>query len=214
MAIGFDNALGLGTAYSQGTATTFSYPFTINLWFYPTISAVGTLQIFTLHNTINNNRFIFQANTSTSRFVFAANVGTNANSSTSVNYNLNAWNMATAVGTSSTSRTAYINNGGSATNTSPRVIDTPVRWLIGASFTTIEILPTFEGRVAEIGMWNAVLTAAEITSLYKGQKPTGIRPANLKLYLPLIRDVQDYGPLTTSITNVDLIVENHVRRYG
>lgn len=49
----------------------------------------------------------------------------------------------------------------------------------------------FNGQLAEIGVWNVQLTAAEIAALAAGFSPMMIRPSALVLYAPLVRDILD-----------------------
>ena len=217
MAYEFFNVNGNGSDYIQATASLFSYPFTINFWFYPTVSAVGTLAMFTLHNTTDSQRFSVQINTITSRLQFNAFTTANANAVAGANYTLNAWNMATAVGTSSTSRTVYINGNNAATNTTSRAVTTPTRWLLASSYSVGGgISSQYEGRISEVGIWNAALTTADINSLYAGMRSSSVKPQNLKVYAPLIRDISDQTSSTTSFSNTltDTIVAVHSRRYG
>ena len=217
MAYEFFNILGFFfTDYIQGTASLFNYPFTVNLWFYPTVTGVGNMNLLTLHNTTNDQRHSLIADTNTNRFIYTAFNTFEVTATTTVNYNLNAWNMATAVATSQDSRRAYINNGGSATNTTRRAVTTPTRWLVAGSYAGGIVTPSLNGRIAEIGIWNSALGADDISSLYTGQKPTMIRPQNLKVYIPLIRNIQDVKEATSSVTSVisDTVVANHPRRYG
>lgn len=216
MAYYFINATGSATDYIQGTASLFTYPFTINFWFYPTIDAIGSLAMFVLHNTSDAQRHVIQVNTGTTRLVYNAFTTAVALATSTTSYTTNAWNMATAVGTSATSRTIYLNGGSSATNTTSRAITTPTRWLVGAIYNGSEIIPAYEGRICEIGIWNAVLSAADIASLYRDQKASLIKPQNLKVYIPLIRDIKDEREATSSISSTisDTTIESHVRRYG
>ena len=215
MAYKFINASGSGTDYIQGTATLFSYPFSINLWFYPPASAIGTVQAFVLHNTTDAQRFALQINTTTTRIAFNAFTTANALATVSVNYTASAWNMATVVATSDTSRTIYINNSGAVTNTTSRIVTTPTRWLIGGNYSGV-IAPNLEAQVAEVAVWDTTLSAADIASLYTTTKAETIKPQNLKVYIPLIRDIIEERGSTSSITSVlsDTTVEPHVRRYG
>lgn len=215
MAYEFINQSGNGTDYIQGTASLFTYPFTINFWFYPTISGIGNIPMFVLHNTTDNQRHVIQINTSTTRLIYNAFTTAIAQATAGANYTTNAWNMATAVGTSSTSRTIYVNGGSSATNTTSRAVTTPTRWLAGANYTG-SISPAYEGRICEIGIWNVALGAADIASLYTGTKPPSIKPQNLKVYVPLIRDIKDEREATTAISSTisDTTIVEHVRRYG
>ena len=215
MSYEFFNFNGNGTDYIQATASLFSYPFTINFWFYPTVSAVGTLQVFVLYNTTDNQRFVFQINTTTTRLQFNAFTTANAIAIAGANYTLNSWNMATAVGTSSTSRTIYINGGNSVTNTTSRAVTTPTRWLLASNYSA-GIIPAYEGRISEIAIWNAALTTADINSLYTGIRSSSVKPQNLKVYAPLIRDISDQTSSTTSFSNTltDTTIAVHSRRYG
>jgi len=215
MAYEFINQSGNGSDYIQATASLFSYPFTINFWFYPTVSAVGTLVMFALHNTTDNQRFTVQINTTTSRLQFNAFTTANANAIATANYTLNAWNMATAVGTSSTNRTVYINGNNVGTNNTTRVITTPTRWLLASNYSA-GIIPQYEGRISEVGIWNAELTTTDINSLYTGVRSSSVKPQNLKVYAPLVRDISDQTSSTTSFSNTltDTTVAVHSRRYG
>jgi hypothetical protein len=46
----------------------------------------------------------------------------------------------------------------------------------------------FDGRMAEVGRWNRVLSASEIAALAKGYSPKCFLPG-LKFYMPLVRNV-------------------------
>jgi hypothetical protein len=48
----------------------------------------------------------------------------------------------------------------------------------------------FNGRIGEVGIWNDVLTDAEVKSLGEGFRCDQIRPQNLKLYMPLAGERQ------------------------
>jgi hypothetical protein len=49
----------------------------------------------------------------------------------------------------------------------------------------------FNGDLAEMAIWDAVLDASEIASLYRGWRADRIRPASLVSYIDAIRDVRD-----------------------
>lgn len=68
------------------------------------------------------------------------------------------------------------------------------------------------GDFAELGMWQATLTAEEVASLAKGMTCDKIRPQSLVYYTPLIRDIQDLARGMT-LTNTDSTVANHPRIY-
>ena len=70
------------------------------------------------------------------------------------------------------------------------------------------------GYIAEVGIWNAALTAAEIASLADGMTCDKIRPQSLVFYAPLVRDLQDTkGGLTITNNNASTVA-NHPRVYA
>ena len=219
MAISFLNQSGASDDYVQGAYdnTVFSNPalFTINCWVYP-ITVAGTLQAATLHNTTNDHRWSLCLNSVTGKAVFQAFDTVVTPVSSTTDYTLNAWNMLTGVSNFSSSRTIYLNGGGSATNTSNRRMTKAEKWLLGANYASGAIAPTWEGYIAEFAYWEGVLTADDINALYKGVKASQVNPNNLRVYFPGIRNYSDLKATTTTITSAgtNLTVVPHVRRYG
>lgn len=203
-------------AFSKITAlgSFFSYPLTINCWFYPTLASYGGMNLVELVENTATNFHQLRINTNTNTVQYGT--GTPFFATSSASYTTNTWNMATAVGTSATSRTVYLNAANSGTNTGSRTITTPDRVCIGFTRNAGNDSPNYEGYLAEVAIWNVTLTTDELTSLYKGTKADQIRPQNLKFYMPLVRNIYDATASTTGITyefgaNSEV---NHVRRYG
>jgi hypothetical protein len=69
------------------------------------------------------------------------------------------------------------------------------------------------GDFAELGMWQASLTAAEIASLAKGMTCEKICPQSLVFYTPLIREIQDLARGMT-LTDTSTTVAAHPRVYA
>jgi hypothetical protein len=69
------------------------------------------------------------------------------------------------------------------------------------------------GSLAEVGIWNAALTAAEVLSLARGMSPSLIRPQSLTIYAPLVRDLIDKKSGLTITNNNGSTVSNHTRIY-
>ena len=202
------------TSTIQALGSFFSYPLTINCWFYPTLASYGSMSLVELVENTAGNFHGLQINTNANTVRYGT--GTPVFATSSASYTTNTWNMATAVGTSITSRTVYLNAANSGTNTGSRTITTPDRVCIGFIRNGGIDSPNYEGYLAEVAIWNDTLTTDELTSLYKGTKADQIRPQNLKFYMPLVRNIYDETASTTSITFVfgaDPEV-NHVRRYG
>lgn len=67
------------------------------------------------------------------------------------------------------------------------------------------------GGLAELGVWNVALTAAEVAGLAKGQPAHKVRPASLLHCPPLVREIVDPKGLTMSATATS--VTDHPRVY-
>ena len=126
----------------------------------------------------------------------------------------NVWNHYAGVFASGSSRTPYTNGVAGAENTTTVAAITPTFTNIGAFYAgTATAIQIMDGLIAEVGIWNAALTAAEIASLAKGMTPDKIRPQNLVFYSPLVRNLIDQkGGL--AITNNGATVANHPRVYA
>ena len=70
------------------------------------------------------------------------------------------------------------------------------------------------GLIAEVGIWNAALTAAEIASLAKGMTCDKVRPQSLVFYAPLVRDLTDQKGGLAIANNNGATVANHPRVYA
>lgn len=102
----------------------------------------------------------------------------------------NRWYHVAGVFETSTKRRCFVdgisgseNTSTMATFTGPNRVNAGCRLL--STFSTTE---RFNGKIAEIGVWTAVLTDIEIASLAKGISPAKVRPQSLEFYSPLIRE--------------------------
>ena len=129
---------------------------------------------------------------------------------------LNTWYHVAGVYESATSRKAYINgsNDSAENDNSNSVTPSGVNLLIiGARFNTT-IGGYFPGDIAEVGIWNVALTAAEVASLAKGMTCDKVRPQNLVFYAPLVRDLIDAKGVRVITNNNGATVANHPRVYA
>jgi hypothetical protein len=131
---------------------------------------------------------------------------------TTAGYTANTWNHAAGVWSGLNSRTAYINGGNSGTDSRTQAAITLTRSQIGAnaSATTNRM----NGLIAEVGIWNAALTAAEVAALAKGMTCDKVRPQSLAFYAPLVRDLIDAKGGLTITNNNGATVANHPRVYA
>ena len=68
--------------------------------------------------------------------------------------------------------------------------------------------------MAEVGIWNAALTAAEVASLAKGMTCDKVRPQSLVFYAPLVRDLIDQKGGLIITNNNTATVAVHPRVYA
>ena len=141
--------------------------------------------------------------------------GTNSqNAFTSTGWTTNTWNHACGVAAALNSNVVYLNGGSSGTNTSNIVAqNTFNRVNIGANNDNNTPSIYAEGLIAEVGIWNVALTAAEIASLAKGVTCDKVRPQSLVFYAPLIRNLQEITANRTLTNNNTATVANHPRVY-
>jgi hypothetical protein len=201
-----------GNYLTTASATASGSPMTIAS-FYRTAGSFGNDVIVSVGvngGTHCNETFI----TNTGNFRATA-IGATAtgNATSPTTYSTNTQYHICGVFSSSNSRDIYV-NGTSVANNAINIgtQNTFDRIAIGAKATTLAQI--LAGRVAEVGIWNAALTAAEIASLAKGMTCDKVRPQSLVFYAPLVRNLQDTkGGLT--ITNINgATVATHPRVYA
>lgn len=169
-----------GNVFRTTTPAFSSEPFTMACWLY--VTALANTDFFTVGNNATD---VHQLRVTSSGFIRCASfVGTGGSSTTTSAVSVNTWAHAAGVWSASNSRTAYLNGTAAATNTT-NVNVTPLDELaIGGNYgQTIR----FQGYLANVAVWNAALSAAEIASLAKGFAAHLVRPASLVHYMPLVR---------------------------
>lgn len=125
----------------------------------------------------------------------------------------NTWSHAAGVFSATNNRIAYLNGTAGTANTVSRPNLANIEAIgIGAVRRTGGGVEFFDGRLADVGIWNVALTATEIASLADGMTCNLVRPQSLVFYAPLIRDLQDVRGGRT-ITNTAATVANHTRVY-
>lgn len=99
-------------------------------------------------------------------------------------------------------RSAFFNGANKATVTATNSATGFTRTQIGARRVGSTIDAFFNGRIAEVGVWNTTLTDAEIASLGAGVSCSLVRPQNLVLYAPMIRELKDFSRTLFSFGNI------------
>jgi hypothetical protein len=206
---------------SQYLSSIFSispYPLTISCWFNAENTTANQALVYIGLST-STSRFLLVAsgavtNDPISFDVIAGGGGAAQSANTTTGYNANTWSHACGVATSSNLRTVYLNGGSSGTNTTSVTPSTPNRLTIGSRLATGIPGLFFDGSIAEVGIWNDALTAAEIASLANGMTCDKVRPQSLVFYAPLVRDLIDQKGGVTITNNNSATVANHPRVYA
>lgn len=156
-------------------------PVTIACWFRPTGAATLQALVYLAKagDATNNFGLIYRGD-DTGKLQSITN---GSGATASANATTNAWNHACGTYVGAMEWNVYLNGGNSGSRTdvsrTPSGIDTT--YIANGDDTN----DYFDGRVAEVGIWSAILDAAEIAALASGFAPTLIRPQSLAAYWPL-----------------------------
>jgi hypothetical protein len=203
---------------SATSAPVTAAPLSMACWFYP-LNVTANMALVCLENSGGTDRFILQALGAIGGDPLQYSAGQATTSSAAANstigYSANQWSHACGVETNAASRIVYLNGGNSATNTTSRTPASIDRLKIGTlNFNGTFPFHLMNGYIAEVGIWNAALTAAEIASLANGMTCDKIRPQSLVFYAPLVRDLQDTKGGLTITNNNSATVATHPRVYA
>lgn len=112
------------------------------------------------------------------------------------------WHHIAGVFASSTDRRAFLDGGNKGTSTDSRTWSADIdRTIIAARIRSGAVAQGFDGKLAEIAIWNVALSDDDVASLAKGFRPTLIRPDRIVMYASLISNVFDYvGGNTLTLT--------------
>lgn len=185
------NLVGASLQFLENTAPpTFAFPITIAAWLRPADSTTGQAAV-SLSTSAGTARLQLACAGNVAgdpiRAASFNSAGTNQVASTTSGYTTSGWHHGCAVFTSTTSRTAYIDGGNSATNTTANdpSIGSINRIRIGNAINAGTNAAHYTGGVADVGIWSVALDADEVAALAKGVCPLLIRPSALIAYYPL-----------------------------
>ena len=187
-------------------------PFTASCWFNADVFDGGAL--ITLSNSSGNDRFQLRITaTPTIRFL-AVDADVNDTFDSTGTPVVSTWGHACMSATSATSRAVYFNGANKATDTTSRTITGLSRLHIGSARDANTNQSYFNGRIAEVGVWDVALTDDEVASLGQGISCALIRPQSLVFYAPLIRNIVDLSKNNLALTNNGgATVADHTRVY-
>lgn len=186
-----------------------SGPITIACWANQSTS--GTQNIVAIEQSSGSNRFaISVSNTGRAQAQSQTIVVQSSNT-----FSTNNWNHFCGIYDDAIiKRSIWLNGIGNITTTSTENTSGKNRINIGARTSAGAVGAYFDGRIAEVGIWNTALTAAEITSLAKGMTCDKVRPQSLVFYAPIVRDLIDQKGSLTITNNNGATVAAHPRVYA
>ena len=202
------------------SAPVVDVPLTMACWFNPN-NITGTEVLVCLGNSTGLSRFLLVAAGAVSgdpaRYIMrgANNAGPTVDSSAA--YSANTWQHICGTSSSFTNHTVYLDGANStnvASSSGASAISGIDRTLIAAQRTGSGLFNYANAIIAEVGIWNAALTADEIASLAKGMTCDKVRPQNLVFYAPLVRDLVDAKGGLTITNNNTATVDDHPRVYA
>lgn len=185
-------------------------PISMACWFYPNDTGLNNFLMAAAFDSGANPHYLGIRNNA-SKVGLSRRGAAFTEAFTTTTYTTGQWSHAAAVFSSTTSRTAYLNGGGSVTNTTT---NTPSGTLAGVSIGALTRSSTslfINANIAEAAIWTAALTADDIRSLSRGASPALVRPGSLAFYAPLIRDLQDVRGGLAITNNNGATVQGHPR---
>ena len=185
-----------------GSVPASDEPLTIACWFYFDLASPNTrYSLVDIHlSTIFAPSFNIGVDGNDTGQIKASS-GTAA-AETSANITVRTWQHACGVFASSTDRRAFLDGGNKGTDSSTSNASTPDEFTIGR-YGGSNPGRQWWGGIAEVGVWNAALSDAEVALLAKGAVPLGVKPQNLVFYAPLIKDedLDHVGGISLTPTN-------------
>ena len=200
------------TQYLSTTNPVSAAPFTIACWAWVN-NTTGSKALVSLNQNSGANRCNLFMNTSTLTYS-ATGGGTAANTTAAGTQAANTWFHACGIEVATNSRLCYRNGGNVGQNTFTRNPIGINALNIGTTINTNSITNLLAGRIAEVGIWNAALTAEEVASLAQGMTCDKIRPQSLVFYAPLVRNLIDQKSGLTITNNNGATVATHPRVYA
>lgn len=209
------NFNGTSQRLTVGSSPVSGLPITMAAWIRPT-SISGTRTLMSIYSSTDSDRVALYFSGATPG-VYTVNDGVSGAIAQSGTASQNSWGHLAGVVSATNSRVAYWNGAaGTIGTTSITGLATFNRIVVaarpeGANNTMGEFA---SGDIAEVGVWNVALTAAEIQSLAKGMTCDKVRPQSLVFYAPLVRDLIDVKGGLTITNNNTATVADHSRVYA
>jgi hypothetical protein len=197
------------------TCPVTSGPCSVACWFWP--DSLG--HIINITNSTGADNFRLSVITGNKLRLNAVDNGVGDTIDTAGSVSTSDWNFGGFRITSSTSRKLYLFSSPSytietVTDTSSQNPTGFTRLHIGSRRNNSTTDEYYNGKIAEVAIWNVSLEDSDFISMSKGICYTLVRPQNLVFYAPLIRDIVDLTTSKLTLTNNGgATVANHPRIY-
>lgn len=155
-------------------------PISISAWVYADALTADHC-IVSIRDNTGFNYFSLYSNSSGT--IAAQTIGTTATTSSSIA--TGKWYHVAAVFSAVNSRAVYINGGSKGTgsgSSTPTGID---RISVGAGYVSFAT-KYWNGKIAEVGIWNKALSDADVLALSKRRSPDFVRPDDLPFYSKIL----------------------------
>lgn len=203
---------GTNQHLSTSSAPADGYPMTLAMWYRPSSLSAPARAMTVSASNGHRHQLTFLPPSSEAQAVTVGGSGVAA-ANGSNSWVVGTWYHHAGVFASATDRSVWVSGSQVGTNTTnPGALNTFDRVTIGAGAVPAGVF--FPGDIAEVGVWNVALAAAEIASLAKGVACRLVRPQSLVFYAPLIRDLQDLRGGLTITNNNTATVAVHPRIYA
>lgn len=172
---------------SNANALVTAVPFSMSAWFNADSYTLSN-GIFVIGDTGTNNENMGLCCSSTGHVrAFSRNLGNESAAQSSTTASTGTWAHAAGVWSAANARAAYLNGGNKGTESTSR---TPTAAALDNTWIARHVSNSlglyFDGRVAEVALWNVALDDSEVAALGKGFCPLLIRPQSLVGYWPVL----------------------------
>jgi hypothetical protein len=211
----------MSVEFNDGNSEYLSYadaivpavPLTIACWFRTDDATVNQALASIAYGSSNTNYFLLWAIRSgagshpSEIWATTYGQGVSGTAYSGNTFSANMWHHAAAVFGGSSSRVAYLDASAGSEDTTPVTPVSLNRTAIGCLYRS-SIGSYMSGRIGEVGIWSAELTADELASLAAGYAPSLVRPDQLYAYIPLRRElsssdkypIYNYEPLGSPLS--------------
>ena len=203
---------GTNQHLSTASAPADGYPMTLAMWYRPSSVSVTARALTVSASNGHRHQLTYVPQFSQAQAVTVGGSGAVSAIGT-VSFVAGAWYHHAGVFASATDRSVWVDGSRIDTNTTdPGSLSTFDRVTVAAGAVPAGVF--FPGDIAEVGVWNVALTAAEIASLAKGVACRLVRPQSLVFYAPLLRDLVDLRGGRAITNNNTATVAVHPRVYA